>query len=270
VTLRFLTALTPSQTAAFNDAAAKWSTVRTGDLTDIPASIGAGQCGANSTAINETIDDVLIFVTVAPIDGPSNVLGFAGPCFLRSAGNLTVIGMMVFDVADVATMEANGTFTAVVLHEMAHVFGLGSLWSVFGLLQNPSPNGGPPLDTFFNGPNGIAGFNAIGGTTYTGGQKVPVENTGGEGTVNSHWRKSVLQNELMTGSIAAGPAPLSQLTARSLQDLGYTVNAGAADAFFVTLTLRAPGAVELITLGDDVYRGPLYTIDALGRTTRIR
>jgi hypothetical protein len=177
---------------------------------------------------------------------------------------------MVFDAADVATMEANGTLTNVVLHEMGHVLGIGTLWGLLGLLQNPSPVGGPPLDTFFSGPNGIAGFNAIGGATYTGGQKVPVENTGGGGTVNGHWRESVLQTELMTGFVSPGASPLSQLTARSLQDHGYVVNAAAADAFFVALTLRTLGGITPIELKDDIRTGPLYVIDAQGRRARIR
>jgi hypothetical protein len=50
---------------------------------------------------------------------------------------------------------------------------------------------------------------------------VPVENTGGPGTRNSHWRETVFRNELMTGFVGvAGGNPLSRMTVGSLQDLG--------------------------------------------------
>jgi hypothetical protein len=178
---------------------------------------------------------------------------------------------MRFDAADVAQLETANQLGLVILHEMGHVLGIGSMWSTFGLLQNRTPDTGAPLDTYYSGTNGIAGFNAIGGTTYTGGQKVPVENTGGPGTANSHWRENVLKNELMTGYLNAGSNPLSVLTVRSLQDMGYTVNTGGADPFFLTLAVRAPEATAAAPKGlhlvDDVYRGPLYSIDRHGRRT---
>jgi hypothetical protein len=100
---------------------------------------------------------------------------------------------------------------------------------------------------------------------------VPVENTGGPGTANAHWREAVLANELMTGFLDAGNNPLSELTVRSLADLGYAVNPAAADPFSVTLSLRsqASPAGEL-ELKNDVWVGPRYTIDRAGRVTRIR
>ena len=52
---------------------------------------------------------------------------------------------------------------------------------------------------------------------------MPVENQGGPGTANSHWRDTVFRNELMTGFVAGPPNPLSRLTAASLKDLGYKV-----------------------------------------------
>jgi hypothetical protein len=90
--------------------------------------------------------------------------------------------------------------------------------------------------------------------------------------MNTHWRESVLVNELMTGSLNPGVNPLSQLSVRSLGDMGYTVNASGADSFFLTLSLRAGGAVdaEAIPLIGDVETGPIYRQDAKGRVTRFR
>jgi hypothetical protein len=61
--------------------------------------------------------------------------------------------------------------------------------------------------------------------------RVPVENMGGEGTRDSHWRESVLRNELMTGFVAEAGNPISRITVGSLQDLGYVVDMNAAEPY---------------------------------------
>ena len=130
------------------------------------------------------------------------------------------------------------------------------------------------LDTYYNGVNGIAGFDAIGGNTYTGGNKVPVANVGGGGTINVHWRENVLQNELMTGSLNSNTVnPLSVLSVRSLQDMGYAVNVAAADPFSLTLNLMAQGSGPVggkIHMLNDVDFGPLFSIDSRGVMKRVR
>lgn len=270
ITLCFVTPMTASQRAAFEDASGRWSSLITGDLSDINLSIGQGTCGPNSPSMNMTIDDVAIFARVEPIDGVNGALSAAGPCFIRTSNHLTVLGQMLFDSADLPSLEANNQLGSVILHEMGHVLGIGSLWTTFGLLKNPSTVGGPALDTYFAGTNAIAGFDAIGGSTYTGGQKVPVENMFSAGTINSHWRESVLANELMTGFLNSGSNPLSVVTVRSLQDLGYTVNAGGADPFHLSLSLRAMGESAQRPYGNDVIVSPLHTVDQRGRIVRIR
>jgi hypothetical protein len=269
ITLCFTTDMTASQRAVFESAANRWSSLISGDLEDTEAQIPAGSCGETTPSLDLTIDDLVIFASVEEIDGPNNILGSAGPCFIRTGG-LPVIGVMRFDLADVNVLESAGQLGLVFLHEMGHVIGVGSLWSSRGLLHNPvSGNGSAVTDTYFSGLNGIAGFDAIGGATYTGGQKVPVENTGGPGTQNAHWRENVLKNELMTGYLNNGSNPLSAVTVRSLQDLGYAVNPGAADAFSLTLALRGSitGTQGGLKLENDVYTGPRWSIDRRGRKT---
>ncbi|HEU4559394.1 MAG TPA: leishmanolysin-related zinc metalloendopeptidase [Longimicrobium sp.] len=273
ITLCITTPMTASQRASFESAAARWAGVISGDLTNVAIDLGRDECGDNTPAINMNVDDLLIFASAPNIDGPGAVLGQAGWC-LRRSGALPALGVMEFDAADMANMEQSGQLNAVILHEMGHVLGIGTLWNAFGLLKDPSPTSGAGLDTWYSGTGGITGFDNIGGTTYTGGNKVPVENSGGGGTVNSHWRESVLKNELMTGFINGGANPLSQLTARSLGDLGYLVNISAADAFNLTLALRATRTgtrgAEVLEMKDDIYTGPQYTVDSRGRKTRVR
>jgi len=271
ITLCYRTTMTASQRQAFVNAAARWGAIITADIPDVTAPDGfVNACGGSVQTFRGTIDDLLIFATVEPIDGPSNIVGSAGPCFARTSGSLPLLGAMRFDVADLQALETRGLLNSVILHEMGHVLGIGTLWDRKGLLQLPS-SASAQLDTYFSGPNGIAGFDAIGGSSYTGGNKVPVENTGGSGTINGHWRESVLQNELMTGTINNGGAgnPLSQLTVRSLQDLGYTVNTLIADPFFLTLASRLAGtATDSIALGNDILTFPLWTVDTRGRINR--
>jgi hypothetical protein len=133
---------------------------------------------------------------------------------------------MEFDSADVAAMETDGTFKDVILHEMGHVLGFGTLWQSFGLVTGLG--GTNPL---YVGTNALREYRSIFGVpTATG---VPVENSGGAGTAGGHWRESVFVTELMTGyAEAAGTKmPISRITVGQFQDLGYQVNYAKADAY---------------------------------------
>ncbi|MDB4908589.1 MAG: metalloendopeptidase containing Ig-like domain [Gemmatimonadetes bacterium] len=232
ITMRNRTSLTAPVQAAFTAAAAKWSAVLRNDLPDFVATnLDATPClsaGAPSTILNETIDDVLIYVTVEPIDGVNGILGSAGPCYVRNGGGLTIVGAMRFDDADMANMQANGTLNAVILHEMGHVLGVGTLWG--SLLANPATFATDPQgDPTFVGTLGLWGFATV-NQSY-GGVPVPVENCCSSGTRNAHWRESVLQRELMTGFVSNdGVNPMSPLTVGSLADIGYVVDMSQADA----------------------------------------
>jgi hypothetical protein len=235
ITLRNLTPLSSSVQSAFASAAARWSQIIRGDLPSVTvADLDVAFCGnqPEGTRLSETIDDVLIFVQVVPIDGPGGVLGSAGPCYWRSVGGLPVVGTMRFDEADLASLEERNLLVPVILHEMGHVLGIGSRWSGLGLLQDPSNTSDPVLceaqDPIFTGANGRWGFATL-GTGYSG-RSVPVENCYGSGTRNGHWRESILRRELMTGFISNTINPLSPLTILSLLDMGYVVDNSRADA----------------------------------------
>jgi len=267
ITLCLTTTMTASQRAAFETAAARWAGIITADLSDDAGSVPGGSCGATSPSMDMDYDDLLIFAGVEDIDGPGAILGSAGPCYVRGgARGLPIIGVMRFDAADMLNLEANSLLVPVIMHEMGHVVGIGSMWSSFGLLQNPSTNS-TTLDTYFSGTNAIAAFDAVGGTAYVGA-KVPVENTGGAGTMNSHWRETTLKNELMTGYINNGSNPLSLVTVRSLQDLGYSVNTAAADPYSLTLSLRADrtGTGASVRMHNDTYTGPVWVLRRGRRT----
>ncbi len=154
-------------------------------------------------------------------------------------------------------MAANGILGGVVLHEMVHVLGIGTLWgpSWQGLVADP--NG---LDPRFSGANAVFGYNGFGATDGAFG--VPVENTGGPGTRGGHWRETVFQTELMTGW-AGGAMAMSRVTVGALFDMGYDVDIARADSYSlpgVMTGIREQG-VEII----DQVRKPIGQVDAGGR-----
>ena len=79
------------------------------------------------------IDDISITATLEAIDGVGGVLGSAGPREIRGDGTyLPSSGAMRFDIADADDMLANGQWESVVLHEMMHALGFGTLWNLMG------------------------------------------------------------------------------------------------------------------------------------------
>jgi hypothetical protein len=205
-----MTGLNASQQAIFQQAAARWSQVITGDL-------------PNATYRGTAVDDVLINASAVAIDGVNGILGQAAPDAFRAGSDLPYHGFMEFDIADLASLQQSGQLQSVILHEMGHVLGIGTIWTDKGLLS-----GGGTSNPIFTGANATAQYNQIFGTSAPG---VPVENMGGGGTADAHWRESILVNELMTGYLNNGANPLSKITIGSLADLGYTVNYAAADPY---------------------------------------
>jgi trimeric autotransporter adhesin len=168
---------------------------------------------------------------------------------------------MTFDEADMANMEANGTLTPVILHEMGHVLGIGTNWG--SLLQNPAP--APDVgDPTFVGVNAQWTFPFL-GTGY-GGAIVPVENCCGSGTRNAHWRESILVRELMTGFITGGGGinPISPLTSASLLDQGYVVDVNQSDLPPSFLRSQASERGTRIQIREELLPSPIMT-DLFGR-----
>src|SRR4051812_35178505 len=164
-----------------------------------------------------------------PIDGPGKILGQAGPTHLRpaSAGGAAFLpakGSMSFDTADLAKMEADGTINDVITHEMGHVLGIGTIWDRKGLLK-----GAGTANPTFAGAGAMGEYRVLRGAPRR--KRVPVENTGGPGTRDGHWRETVFRNELMSGFISAPGNPLSRMTVGSLEDLGYVVDFNAAEDY---------------------------------------
>ena len=275
IELVFLDAGTPSQEAAFQSAAERWASIITTDIADIDFSVRpilADACAEGQPLVNDIVDDVRIYIKIERIDGPGGTVANAGPCVTRGLSMLPVLGSMRFDSEDLANLEDTGVLVNIVIHEMGHVLGIGTIWPLFKLLVNPSVPSNANADTHFAGPLAITAFDDAGGTTYTGGAKVPVENTGEEGSADGHWRESVLAEEIMTPFFVLGlPQPLSAITVESLADVGYRIDISQADAFRKVFTSPAPAPDprSVIDLRGDIRQGPIIEVDAKGRIIRV-
>jgi hypothetical protein len=193
---------------------------------------------------------------------------------------------MELDVADLSAIQAQGQLNDVILHEMAHVLGFGTMWDFdprpFEIIPIGPDN---PPNTLLVGRGGAnpvftgastrgAFFGAISGAGTFSGIPVPVENSFGIGTRDSHWREPILNPELMTGHISSPGVqnPLSAITISTFRDLGYVVNDAVADPFtFLPSLLAASGVSSLgegIQLNEAPLTVPIIVIDRRGGPLR--
>ncbi len=203
ITVSFGSGLTTSQQSVFAAASSFWESLITGYAYTVPSLSG-----------------LTISASGVAIDGVGGVLGSAGPqtgFYNNSAGTADYVyvstGQMQFDTADLANMESNGSLFSVIVHEMAHVIGFGTLWTYIGAYVNGSGH--------YTGEAALAAYQAEcdANATY-----VPVELDGGSGTANGHWDETWAcgSNALMTGYLNM-PVTMDYTTVASFADLGYLV-----------------------------------------------
>ncbi|SNZ00794.1 leishmanolysin-related zinc metalloendopeptidase [Flagellimonas pacifica] len=216
IEVRFLGGLTQSQQEVFDTAACRWQEIITGELPRVQLANGD----------MDIISNVRIDAQGTNIDGTSGILGQAGPTQLRSGSFLPATGIMRFDSADLARLEAENSLKDVIIHEMGHVLGFGTLWSSQHLNLITREGSENPQ---FIGKNAINEYKILANNTAL--DTVPLANTGGEGTQDGHWRELVFDNELMTGFIDNKDNPLSRMSIGAFEDMGYQVDYKAADTY---------------------------------------
>ncbi|GAB1343282.1 leishmanolysin-related zinc metalloendopeptidase [Gemmatimonas sp.] len=263
IQFRFVgTGASPAVRESFLRAAARWREVIVADIGTTRLNASAGACRDWMPAVNESVNDLLVFVYVAPFDGPERLVAQASPCFVNAQSKLPLVGYVELDAHDADSLLARRLLDDVVLHEVGHVLGIGTLWNHKRSLLEGAGSDNP----YFTGANARAAFDAVGGALFAG-SVVPVENNGQSGTRDVHWRHSVFGAELMQGFVEPGGMPLSRVTIASLADLGYTVSFAHADPFSLMAALRMGSASEArhADLGHDVGVGPIVEVGGVRR-----
>lgn len=205
--------------------------------------------------VDDLVDDLRIFARARSINGRYNTLARPKPLVSAGATGLPHIGLVVIDVDDMEWFS-DDFLLDVLIHEIGHVLGFGTLWDRKNLVRGVS-------DRHFTGPLAIQAFDDAGGSIYDG-PKVPVDSDG------SHWRKSVFGNEVMTRGIVGGGwlsrEPLSTITIQSMADMGYEVDVRRADEYRLPEPAGAkPAAEHVLNWGDCISEGPIYVVDENGR-----
>lgn len=211
IVLNLPAGLSSQSIQAFTDAETRWESIIIGDIPDLVVN-GVG-----------VIDDLVINISVLPIDGASNVLGRTGISVQRSDSFLPALATIEIDSADLGSLEQSGALRDVLIHEIGHALGFGTAWSQAGLLA-----GAGTSNPRFLGVQATAEFNRRFNNSEP---NIPVENVGGTGTADAHWRESVFGNEAMSSVLNAGNNPLSRVTVAAMSDLGYQVDLNAADQY---------------------------------------
>ncbi len=222
-------------------AAERWEAVISGDL---PNQIRNGQ----------VVDDLLIDVSWADRtewvdtngDGTLDTLD-NGPLASathfadsrREDSNLPAHGYMVYNLffeTDPSWLGNVDSFIDTSTHEMGHSLGMGTLWQLNNLVAGLTfdADGNLTGDPRYTGEFATAAYNdALAAAGLDPRNSIPIEDTGGPGSLGSHWRETVLDHELMTSQaeFVGTYRPLSEITVGSLEDMGYIVYYEGADPY---------------------------------------
>lgn len=205
----------------------KWTRALSKNRGDFRLNTPANHCFSGAPRLNEIHHNLLLFVSIAEVDGVSGQLAFTQVCSISGQDALPVLGHIRIDRADIAWMEAERVLAGVIIHEMGHALGFNpQSYTAKGLAA------GGVSDPYFSGAAARAEF-AKHGAWYTG-VTVPLENSSDNGPNDPHWRFIVFGDELMVGEL--GPqyrSPLSVITLGLFADLGYDVDFSVADSYEV-------------------------------------
>lgn len=198
VDILFQTALAPTETQQqlLRDAEAFWESTLTGYQPGI------------------SIENVTINIDAYDADGAGGLLAIARPTrtVTRSGFKLPTTGVVDFDINDLDRLEKDGRLFGLLLHEVAHVLGFGTLWMENGLYTDGTGQ--------YTGTHAIRAYQQEFDPFAV---SIPVELDGAEVTRDAHWDETWAggPNELMTGYYDL-PLFLSETTVASFRDLGYT------------------------------------------------
>lgn len=177
------------------------------------------------------LDGLTIHVSLEPIDGPGGVFATACPTVVRKRCGLFYAceASLRVDTDDIDPLIANGWFLDMLIHEIAHAIGFGSLWTRNHLYV--------PGSGRYTGQHALKAYRSEFGQPHA--EFVPVETGGSRGTRDRHWDEidggcvdtgiastvhgSDIRYELMTGWFNGPDLFISHTTRQQFVDLGYVV-----------------------------------------------
>ena len=218
-------------------AAQRWEAMIVGNLPDMsfrsePVNEYSPFLGAQ-VRISDVVDDVRVLFRVKTLD--NNTAGSTWVSWVRREGQLPIVAELVIDPD---YLDAD-YFYDLVLHEMGHCLGFGSVWNDLDLLKRPSRSGFS--DPYFGGIIAQGTYLDLLGWPDDWEGKFPPVQGGGD---DSHWQTAVFGDELMVrGWVSPYNATISSLTLASMSDLGYEINWYAADERYVLPSPQAGKAL---------------------------
>jgi hypothetical protein len=212
---------------------------------------------SNPQPVDEFIVGLKVFVSLQPLP---QLVGLGGPCVLREGGGLPLLGEMQLDTAKFGTAP-DVVIEQLVLHEMLHVLGLGTLWLQprFAAFINGTEAAADPV---FLGPAALRGWARISGSGAVGNTAVPLELV-----TRGHWRTPPFADEVFSNRLRLTRQPMSAVTVGALQDLGWDVEPEAYDDFAFTTQSTARVVAKL--LPRDSIHSASHELSGAGRTVRL-
>jgi hypothetical protein len=240
--------LTAQQQGVVAGAIDKWTRALSKNLGAFRLDSPANDCFSGQPRLDETHQNLLLFVSIADIDGPSRTLAFTQVCSVSDQDKLPILSHIRIDRADLDSMQARGELPSVVMHEIGHALG----FNPESYLPKHLAAGGTS-DPHFTGAAARSKFDEH-GAWYTG-VTVPLEDESGRGPNDPHWRFSVFGDELMVAVASRDfKAPLSVITLGLFADLGYEVDFSVADPYEVAPLFGANRRLPESSLSND-FRG---------------
>jgi hypothetical protein len=172
-------------------------------------------------------------------------------------GNITINNSKMYNLKTTIRNNGKSSLYYVLLHEIGHILGIGSFWSLPGCPKTGYVENGTTKH-YYTGTNAFreykscfAYYNGSYNDSFVG---IPIEDNGSPGTVEVHPEEGPeeglsvdnryingifhpgLDTELMTGWLDGSPVstPLSKITLGFLEDMGYTVNYNLADVYIMS------------------------------------
>ena len=224
---------TPEQVEAMRAGTERWTDVITGDMPDFrlpPDYRPPTRCWDATTPTSGLIDDMRIEVRIR-----ANLVAPMVLAVCEAADSPVSIRPLWLYIqvtpSFVERLHSESRLREWMMHTTGHGLGYGLFWG--SLLHNPVEEAGIGADTHFPDPATVAAFDAAGGAAWTGGTKVPVENS--EENRDIHWRGDVVGHEVMSSWYTMGMPghnpPLSAITVQAMAALGYEVDVSMADPY---------------------------------------